>query len=84
MGFVRQTLEQHPRLRATRIYQMIQSRGYTGSVVQLRRAVAPLRSPQRAAPFLSLRTFPGEQAQVDWASFGKVRVGRAERHLSCS
>jgi transposase len=29
-----------------------------------------------------LRTLPGEQGQVDWASFGKVRIGRAERALS--
>src|SRR5215813_14398451 len=40
LEFVRQILNQHPRLRATRIYQMIRERGYTGSVVQLRRAVA--------------------------------------------
>ena len=33
LGFVRQTLDQHPRLRATRIYQMIRERGYTGSIV---------------------------------------------------
>jgi hypothetical protein len=26
---------------------------------------------------------PGEQAQVDWASFGKVRIGNATRSLSC-
>jgi hypothetical protein len=41
--FVRNTLNQHPRLRATRIYQMIRDRGYSGSVVQLRRTVARLR-----------------------------------------
>src|SRR5271169_378936 len=41
--FIRQTLDQYPRLRATRIYQMVRDRGYTGSVVQLRRAVAGLR-----------------------------------------
>jgi hypothetical protein len=41
MEFVRQTRSQHPRLRATRIYQMIHERGYTGSAIQLRRAVAP-------------------------------------------
>jgi AraC-like DNA-binding protein len=29
--FVRATLEQHPRLRATRLLQMIQGRGYAGS-----------------------------------------------------
>jgi transposase len=80
--FLRHTLEQHPRLRATRIYQMIRDRGYSGSVVQLRRTVARLR-PQIREPFLLLQTFPGEQAQVDWAHFGHVMVGRAKRALSC-
>src|ERR1700752_2835600 len=41
--FIRQILDQHPRLLATRIYQMARDRGYTGSIVQLRRAVARLR-----------------------------------------
>ena len=80
--FVRNTLDQHPRLRATRIYQMIRDRGYSGSVVQLRRTVARLR-PQSREPFLQLHTFAGEQAQVDWAHFGHVMVGRAKRALSC-
>ena len=80
--FIRQTLDQHPRLRATRIYQMARDRGYTGSVVQVRRAVANLR-PQIREPFLRLQVFPGEQAQTDWASFGNVMVGRARRALSC-
>ena len=80
--FIRQTLEQHPRLRATRIYQMIRDRGYPGSVVQLRRAVARLRPKSREA-FLRLESFLGEQAQVDWAHFGHVMVGRARRALSC-
>jgi len=80
--FIRQTLDQYPRLRATRIYQMVQDRGYTGSVVQLRRAVAVLR-PSIREPFLRLQAFAGEQAQVDWAHFGHVMVGRARRALSC-
>jgi transposase len=82
LEFVRQTLDQHPRLRATRLYQMIRERGYTGSVVQLRRAVARLRPTVREA-FLRLHTFPAEQAQADWAHFGQVAVGRARRTLSC-
>ena len=81
-GFIRETLEKHPRLRATRIYQMIRDRGYPGSVVQLRRVVACLRPAHKEA-FLRLRTFAGEQGQVDWAHFGKVAVGRASRRLSC-
>jgi transposase len=82
MEFVRQTLDRHPRLRATRIHQMIRDRGYAGSIVQLRRAVARLRPPARE-PFLKLQAFPAEQAQVDWAHFGQVAVGRARRTLSC-
>ena len=82
LGFIRETLDQHPRLRATRIFQMIGDRGYSGSIVQLRRAVSRLR-PQKREPFLQLQVLPGEQAQVDWAHFGQVMVGRAKRALSC-
>jgi transposase len=82
LQFVRQTLDEHPRLRATRLYQMVRERGYTGSVVQLRRLVARLR-PIRPEPFLRLQTLAAEQAQVDWAHFGQVAVGRARRQLSC-
>jgi transposase len=82
LEFIRLTLEQHPRLRATRIYPMIRDRGYRGGIVQLRRVVARLR-PQKREAFLQLQMFPGEQAQVDWAHFGHVMVGRAKRALSC-
>jgi transposase len=82
LPFIRQTLDEYPGLRATRIYQMLRERGYQGSVVQLRRAVANLR-PHRPEPFLRLHMFPAEQAQVDWAHFGEVMVGRARRRLSC-
>lgn len=80
--FIREILATHPRLRATRIFQMIRDRGYSGSVVQLRRFVACVR-PVHGEAFLSLRTFPGEQGQVDWAHFGEVAIGRARRRLSC-
>lgn len=82
LGFIQQTLEAHPRLRATRVYAMVCDRGYTGGIGQLRRAVARLRPHPREA-FLQLQTFPGEQGQVDWAHFGHVMVGRAKRALSC-
>lgn len=82
LGFIQQTIEAHPRLRATRVYAMVRDRGYTGGIGQLRRAVARLR-PQPREAFLQLQTFPGEQGQVDWAHFGHVMVGRAKRALSC-
>ena len=81
-GFIREVLTKYPQLRATRIFQMIRDRGYGGSVVQLRRVVACLR-PRHKEAFLCLRTFAGEQGQVDWAHFGEVPVGQARRKLSC-
>ncbi len=81
-GFIQQTLQEHPRLRATRIHEMLGVRGYTGGIRPVRRQVAELR-PRRAEAFLELRTFPGEQAQVDWAHFGKVPVPGGQRALSC-
>jgi len=82
LPFLRERLELHPHLCATRLYQMIRERGYTGSVVQLRRSVARLRPRQKEA-FLRLQVFPADEAQVDWAHFGSVMVGRARRQLSC-
>jgi transposase len=82
LDFIRQTLAQYPRLRSSRIFQMIRARGYEGGRSQLRRLVARLR-PVVHEPFLQLRTFAGEQGQADWAHFGEVRVGQARRRLSC-
>lgn len=81
--YIRHTLEQYPRLRATRLYDMVRARGYRGSVVQLRRVVRVLRPVPAREPMLRLRTLPGQQGQVDWASFGRMRIGRAERPLNC-
>src|SRR5262249_115632 len=38
--------------------------------------------PRRQAAFLTLAFAPGECAQVDWGSFGSVRVGQTQRRLS--
>lgn len=82
VSFLRETLESYPRLRATRLLEMIRQRGYVGSIQRLRCVVARLR-PVVQEPFLRLVSLPGEQAQVDWAHFGEVMVGRARRRLSC-
>src|SRR5437868_11350023 len=73
--FVRATLEQHPRLRATRLLQMIQGRGYGGSVWPLRRFVRQVRPVAFLAAFFRLSVLPGEQGQVDWGSFGSIVIG---------
>ena len=81
-GLVGKILEDHPKLRATRIFEMVKARGYLGSVVQVRRYVHGVRPSPREA-FLRLETMPGEQAQVDWGHFGRIQIGSASRALSC-
>src|ERR1019366_5181595 len=81
-AFITDVLAQHPRLRASRILLMIRERGYAGSYTVVRRYVRKVRPLPREA-FFKLETMPGEQGQVDWASFGKIRIGSAQRALSC-
>ncbi|MEI2679842.1 MAG: hypothetical protein V9G29_19405 [Burkholderiaceae bacterium] len=70
--FVRATLEEHPRLRSTRLLEMIRQRGYAGTVWTLRRFVACSRPSGSREAFFRLSVLPGEQAQVDWGHFGTI------------
>jgi transposase len=82
LPFIRETLAQYPRLRATRLHAMLQPRGYDGSAVQVRRLVRVLR-PQVTRPlYRRLVVLPAEESQVDWGSFGTIRLGHGTRLLS--
>jgi transposase len=76
------TLQSYPRLRATVLHRMLRERGFTGSVRHLRRLVRTLRPSPPPEAFLRLHCLPGEAGQVDWADFGAVHLGRAQRRLS--
>ena len=79
--FIDDTLARYPRLRATRLYDMLRERGYPGSVRTVRELVASVRPKPRREPYLLTETLPGEQAQVDWAFVGKLAVSGGERAL---
>ena len=82
LPLIRDTLAQYPRLRATRVFEMVKARGYAGSVVQLRRAVRLIRPAATATVYRRLTTLAAEEAQVDWGAFGAMRIGRGVRPLS--
>ena len=82
LPFIRDTLARYPRLRATRIHEMVRQRGYPGSVIQVRRLVKRLRPETTRAVYRRVVTLAGESAQVDWGSFGKVRIGHGTRAVS--
>jgi len=82
LPFLRDTLAQYPRLRATRLFEMVRARGYPGSVTQLRRMVHTLRPATTATVYRRLTTLMAEEAQVDWGAFGSIRLGHGVRPLS--
>ena len=79
--YIVEQLAKYAGLRASRLFQMAKARGYPGGPDHFRRVVGRYRPRKPAEAFLRLKTLPGEQAQVDWAHFGKVQIGRAERVL---
>ena len=66
---------------AQQVYQRIQEEGYTGGYTVVKKFVRKIR-PTRKKAFLTLAFAPGECAQVDWGSYGSVRVGETTRRLS--
>ena len=82
-GFVTDTLQRYPRLVATRIYDMLTERGYSGSLRTLRRFVQEHRPAVAREVYVRLETLAGEQAQVDWAHVGQLRVQGGVRPLYC-
>ena len=82
VALIKDTLASYPTLRASRLYQMVKERGYSGGPDHFRSVVARFRPRPPSEAYLRLRTLPGEQAQVDWGHFGTMRIGRAQRVLS--
>ncbi len=79
--FIVEQLTLYPRLRATRIYDMVRDRGYVGAVTTVRRYVADVRPPPRREVYLHTEPLVGEQAQIDWAYVGKLPVPGGVRAL---
>jgi len=81
LPFIRQILEKYPTLTASRLYVMAKQRGYRGGPDHFRHLIARYRPRPKAEAYLRLRTLAAEQAQVDWAQFGSLVIGRARRPL---
>ena len=60
VGFIEETLQRYPRLRATRLYDMVRERGYTGSVRTLRHYVSHVRPRPKSEAYLRLEPLLGE------------------------
>jgi len=81
LSFVGETLQKYPTLSASRLYEMVCTRGYQGGVDHFRYLISLQRPKPACEAYLRLKTLPGEQAQVDWGHFGYVEIGSAKRPL---
>lgn len=81
LPFIQETLAKYPRLRASRLWSMVKQRGYTGSKSAFRAIISRLRPRRHAEAYVRRSVLAGQEAQVDWAHFGKLTVGRALRDL---
>ena len=77
---IRQMLETYP-YSAAQVWQRLREQGFAGGYSLVKAYVRTVR-PRRQPAFLKLAFAPGECAQVDWGSFGSVRVGQTHRRLS--
>ena len=75
-------LEKYPELTATRLFAELRERGFEHGIAVLRRYIAHLRGPRLRKAYLRVEVEPAEQAQVDWGSFGHMRIGATQRPLS--
>jgi len=80
-AFVTETLTQYPRLRATRLYDMLVERGYEGSTRMVRKYAQLVRPAPKSEVFLRTEPLIAEQAQIDWAYVGKLAVEGGTRQL---
>lgn len=66
---------------AAQLFTRLAEQGYTGRYSILKTYLRSVRPP-RAEAFLTLHFAPGQCAQVDWGSWGSIRVGNTRRRLS--
>ncbi len=77
---IQRLLATHP-YSAAQLFTRLQAQGYLGRYSILKTYVRTVR-PRPTAAFLTLHFAPGQCAQVDWGSWGSIRVGNTRRRLS--
>ncbi len=71
---------EYPRLKASQVYERLQSYGFQGSYSSVRRfTMEKRRKPSKA--YFALSFLPGEEAQIDWFYFDHPRVGKVAGFL---
>jgi transposase len=82
LPLIEERLRDFPEISAARLLDELHAAGYRGGYSILKQALRTLR-PRQLEAFVRRETAPGQEAQVDWGSFGVLDIGGARRPLSC-
>src|SRR5258708_7217931 len=78
-GYLKQRIAEGV-LNTRKLLRELKVRGYQGGLTQLILYVQPYRTSREERAVMRYETQPGQQAQVDWSSFGYISVdGRQQR-----
>lgn len=66
---------------AQKLYQEVRRQGYGGKDRQVRAFVQPYRQARQRQATVRFETPPGQQAQVDWGSFGTLQQHARQQRL---
>ena len=72
---IRQWFEQHPKLKATQVFERLQDRAVATSYTSVVRATLALRK-KRTRCYFPLTFLPGEEGQVDWFFVTHPHLGK--------
>ena len=78
---VRKIIKEHDKIPATRVLELLQKKGFTGSINTVRRALRALRKAKTPKAHIKREVFAGAEAQVDWAELGRVRFADGEKKV---
>jgi transposase len=82
-SYIEQRLKDVPELSNHRLLREIKEQGFAGSHSILGDFIRPLRAASRQLAVIRFETLPGEQAQVDWSSFGTIESAGLKQRLYC-
>lgn len=70
--YITTRLRDFPDISAEKLYREVKDKGFDGSYRIAADYVNKFRPPSSQKVFIRFETSPGEQAQVDWAEFGRI------------
>ena len=68
---------------ATRIHELLQGQGYTGSYNTVKRYVSGIKEQRDRVAYVRFETLPGQQAQVDFGDFQITEPDGSQKTVYC-